>query len=89
MSLVNVTRVLFKGFLVYLASLSINKDNKLKDMLIVKGFVDVFLENLLIMPPKHDIEFTIYLVPRAVHVCKVSYLMATLSFRISRSSYRV
>ena len=45
----------------------VNNENKLglKDIPILKDFVEVFLEKILGLPPKRDLDFTIELVPEA------------------------
>ena len=44
----------------------------------LQEFKDVFLDEILGLPPKRDIDFTIELVPRAAPVSKTPYRMSTL-----------
>lgn len=48
----------------------------LEDQLVLKEFVYVFV-NILGIPPKIDIDFSIYLVPRVALVSKTPYKMST------------
>ena len=43
----------------------------------LQEFRDVFLDEILGLPPKRDIDFTIELVPRAAPVSKTPYRMST------------
>nr|GEX51742.1 reverse transcriptase domain-containing protein [Tanacetum cinerariifolium] len=49
---------------------------KLSDILIVRDFVDVFLEDLSGLPPQRQVEFRIDLVPGATPVAKPPYRLA-------------
>ena len=55
----------------------VNKENKpgFEDIPILQDFVDVFPEEILGLPPKQDMEFTIELVPRAIPNLKAPYWM--------------
>lgn len=46
-------------------------------MLIVSNFLDVFLEEILGLSPKRDIDFTIELMPGATLVSQAPYRMST------------
>ena len=46
-----------------------------KEDLVVDEFLDVFPDNLLGMPPDHDIEFIIELLPRTTPIAKRLYRM--------------
>jgi hypothetical protein len=48
------------------------------EVLVVSEFPDVFLEELLGMPPDRDIEFVIELMPGTAPIYKSPYTMATL-----------
>ena len=50
-------------------------DNVNKEDLVVDEFSDVFLNDLLGMPPDRDIEFIIELLPRTAPIAKHSYRM--------------
>ncbi|GJZ60658.1 putative reverse transcriptase domain-containing protein [Tanacetum coccineum] len=49
---------------------------KLSDIPVVRDFVDVFLEDLLGLPPQRQVEFRIDLVPGAMPVAKSPYRLA-------------
>lgn len=42
----------------------------------IQDFANVFLENILGLPPKRDTDFTIELIPREVQVSKAPYRMS-------------
>nr|GEW25378.1 retrovirus-related Pol polyprotein from transposon TNT 1-94 [Tanacetum cinerariifolium] len=46
---------------------------KLEDILVVRDFPNVFLEDLSGLPLSHEVEFCIDLIPRAMHVAKSPY----------------
>lgn len=48
----------------------------LENIPVIQEFVDVFLESILGLPPKRDIDFTIELVPGAAPVSKAPYRMS-------------
>ena len=53
-----------------------NKDKlKLEDIPILRGYSDVFLEEIMGLPPKRELEFTIELVPGVVPSSKSPYQM--------------
>nr|GFA98040.1 reverse transcriptase domain-containing protein [Tanacetum cinerariifolium] len=60
-----------KGCQIFLAQISAKKEGhksegkQLKDVPIVQGFLEVFLEDLLGLPPARPVEFQIDLIPRA------------------------
>jgi len=45
---------------------------------IIQEFVDVFLESIVGLPPKRDIDFTIKLILGATPISKAPYCMITL-----------
>ena len=55
----------------------INNEDKLKleDIPILRGYSDVFSEEILGLPPKRELDFTIELVPGAVPSSKAPYRM--------------
>lgn len=57
------------------------KEAKLKDLLIIRDFPEVFLEDLPGLPPSREIEFTIELVPRSGPISKAPYRMAPTELR--------
>jgi len=48
----------------------------LENISFIQEFADVFLESILGLPPKHDIDFTIELILRAVLVSRAPYQMS-------------
>jgi hypothetical protein len=52
----------------------------IEDQEILKEFQDVFKE-ILGLPPKRDIDFSIKLMPRAAPVSKTPYRMSTLEMK--------
>nr|GFB70388.1 hypothetical protein [Tanacetum cinerariifolium] len=64
-----------EGNLKQLKTMKVNEP-KLEDILIVHGFLGVFLENLLSLPQSREVEFCIDLIPRSMPVEKSSYLLA-------------
>ncbi|GJS67825.1 putative reverse transcriptase domain-containing protein [Tanacetum coccineum] len=52
------------------------KEHKLGDFSMVKNFHKVFLDDLTGLPPIREIEFHIYLIPRAIPVVKSAYHLA-------------
>lgn len=51
-------------------------DFELKNLPIIQDFLDMFPEEILRLPPKRDIDFTIELIPRATLVSKAPYRMS-------------
>ncbi|GJT93511.1 hypothetical protein Tco_1139725 [Tanacetum coccineum] len=49
---------------------------KLKDIIVVRNFPGVFLEDLSSLPPSRDVEFRIDLIPGAMPVAKLPYRLA-------------
>jgi len=68
-----------KGYQIYDVQVgftnSKNKMTSLENILIIQEFADVFPESIPGLPPKHDIDFTIELVPGAASVSKAPYCM--------------
>nr|GEX38021.1 putative reverse transcriptase domain-containing protein [Tanacetum cinerariifolium] len=58
-----------------LKTMNVNEP-KLKDIPVVRDFPGVFLEDLLGLPPSHEVEFYIDLIPRSVLVAKSPYRLA-------------
>ena len=54
-----------------------NETPRLEDFHVFQKFRDVFLDEIPGHPPKRDIDFRIYLVPRATSVSKIPYRMST------------
>jgi hypothetical protein len=54
-----------------------NNELKIDDHSVLWEFKDVFPEEVLGLPPKRDLDFSIDLVPRAVPSSKVPYRMST------------
>ncbi|GJW74403.1 putative reverse transcriptase domain-containing protein [Tanacetum coccineum] len=51
-------------------------EKRLEDIPVVREFPKVFPENLLGLPPVHQVEFQIDLIPRATHVARAPYRLA-------------
>ena len=51
---------------------------RLEDYQVLQEFRDMFPDEILGLPPKQDIDFTIELVPGATPVSKAPYTMSTL-----------
>ena len=68
-----------KGFKVFHFYIMNNNENdnklKLEDVLVLKDFEDIFLEEVPGLPPKRDTDFMIDLIPGAVPVLKATYQM--------------
>ena len=54
-----------------------NETPSLEDFHVLHEFIDVFPDEILGLPPKKDIDFTIDLVPGATPVYKTPYRMST------------
>ena len=68
-----------QGFLAYVVS---NENElSLEDILVVEDFPDIFPDDLLDLPPKREVEFTIDLVPRANPISKAPYGMAPVELK--------
>ncbi|GKF60296.1 hypothetical protein Tco_0177082 [Tanacetum coccineum] len=71
-----------KGCQVYLAQVTSKKDEdkseekRLEDVPIVRNFLEVFLEELLGLPPTRQVEFQIDLVPGAAPEARAPYRLA-------------
>ena len=66
---------------------SMIKTDKLKveDIPVLKDYVDVFPEEILGLPPKRELDFTIELVPGAVPSSKATYRMNILELNELKS----
>ncbi|GKE59062.1 putative reverse transcriptase domain-containing protein, partial [Tanacetum coccineum] len=68
-----------KGFQIFLAQISAKKEEdksggkQLKDVPIVRDFLEVFPEDLLGLPPARPVEFQIDLIPRVAPVARAPY----------------
>nr|GEW16505.1 putative reverse transcriptase domain-containing protein [Tanacetum cinerariifolium] len=51
-------------------------EQKLRDIPVVRNFPDVFLEDLLGLPPSHEFEFRVHFVPGAMPIAKSLYRLA-------------
>nr|GFA46098.1 putative reverse transcriptase domain-containing protein [Tanacetum cinerariifolium] len=51
-------------------------DKKQEEIVVVRDFLEVFLDDLSGLPPVQEIEFRIELIPRAVPIAKSPYLLA-------------
>ena len=64
------------GYLAHATDKRIEEKLKINDVPIVWDFLEVFLEDLLGLPPDREIEFEIDLVPRTEPILKAPYRMA-------------
>ncbi|GKD32796.1 putative nucleotidyltransferase, ribonuclease H, partial [Tanacetum coccineum] len=64
-----------EGNLKQLKTMKVN-ERKLKDIPIVHDFPGVFPKELSGLPPSHEVEFCIYLIPEAMLVAKLPYRLA-------------
>ena len=56
-------------------------DLEIGDISIVREFSDVFLDDLLRLPPNHEIEFSINLLPGTAPISKAPYRMAPIELK--------
>ena len=61
---------------------------KFKDILVLKEYSNVFLEEILGLPPKRELDFTIELVPGAVPNSKAPYRMSILELNELKSQLK-
>nr|GEY70746.1 hypothetical protein [Tanacetum cinerariifolium] len=54
-----------------------SEDKRLKDIPVVREFLDVFLEDLPGLPPVRQVEFQIDLIPRAAPIARAPYRLAS------------
>ena len=54
-----------------------NETPRLEDFHVLQEFRDVFPDEIPVLPPKRDIDFTIELIPRAAPMSKTHYRMST------------
>ena len=68
----------------------INNEDKLKleDIPILRGYSDVFPEEIPGLPPKMELDFTIELVPDAVPISKSPYQMNILELNELKSQLK-
>ena len=68
----------------------INNEDKLKleYIPILRGYSDVFLEEISVLPPKRELDFTIELVPSAVPNSKAPYQMNILELNELKSQLK-
>ena len=66
---------------------NLNKTDKLKleDILVLREYVDVFLEEISGLPPKRELDFTIEMVPGVVPSLKAPYRMNILEINELKS----
>ncbi|GKF94862.1 hypothetical protein Tco_0284562 [Tanacetum coccineum] len=65
-----------------------SKEQKLKDIIVVRNFSKAFPDNLLGLPPPQEIEFHIDLIPRALSVAKSPYRLAPSEMKELSSQLR-
>ena len=71
-------KYLRKGYKAYLATVVEDRKggSKLRELLVVNEFEDVFLENLPSLPSEREIEFEIQLIPKTAPILQAPYRMA-------------
>ncbi|XP_077217941.1 uncharacterized protein LOC143852443 [Tasmannia lanceolata] len=87
LSAMQACRLLRQGCEAFLASVVEVNDNdmKIENIPVVREFTDVFLEDLLGLPPSREIEFTIDLALRTSPISKAPYRMAHLKMKELKS----
>ena len=55
-----------------------NETIRLEDYPVLQEFMDVFLDEIIGLPPKRDIDFTIEIMPGSAPVSKTPYRRSTL-----------
>ena len=90
-SALQLKRVVWKGCKAFAVTV-INEENtnnedklKLEDILILRGYLDVFSEEIMGLPPKRELDFTIELLPSAVPSLKSPYRMNILELNELKS----
>ena len=75
-----------KVFVVYIMNDNDNKSKlKIEDIPVLNEFEDIFLKEVIGLPPKRDIDFTIDLIPGAILASKYPYRMNMIEFRELKS----
>ena len=77
------SKMLRKGCQGYLAFVVDRRQEgpRLEDIPIVKEFPDVFLDDILGLPPNREVEFTIYLIPGTEPISIPPYRMSPAELR--------
>ncbi|GJT03652.1 putative reverse transcriptase domain-containing protein [Tanacetum coccineum] len=77
-SCIKTERYISMGYQVFIAQVMEKKSDKkrLKDIPVVRKFPEVFLEDLPGLPPVHQVEFQIDLIPGAAPVARAPYRLA-------------
>ena len=70
----------YQGYLAYAIELR-DSGSRLEDILVVREFSDVFLEDLPGIPPDREIDFQIKLTPGTEPIAKAPYRMAPLKLK--------
>ena len=65
-------------YVVQISDMTKDEEPRIEDYPVLQKFRDVFLDEVLGLPPKRDIDFTINLVPGVALVSKDPYRMSTL-----------
>ena len=69
------------GYLTNIIDVSVEQKLKLEDVPIVQDFLDVFLKDLLGLPPEREIDFVIDLVPGTTPISKTPYKMTPVELK--------
>ena len=78
MQLKKLCRKRFQLYVAHILEATENETTRWDDFHWLQEFKDVFPDEILGLPPKRDIDFTIELVPGAAPVSKAPYKMSTL-----------
>ncbi|GKE41598.1 putative reverse transcriptase domain-containing protein [Tanacetum coccineum] len=82
-SCIKTERYISRGYQVFVAQVMEKKSNekRLEDILVVREFSEVFPEDLPGLPPVHQVEFQIDLMPGAAPVTRAPYRLASLEMQ--------
>ncbi|XP_075504580.1 uncharacterized protein LOC142542017 [Primulina tabacum] len=77
-SCLQATKLLNKGCLGFLASVSVRREGnmQLQNIDVVQGYLDVFADDVLGLPPDREVEFVIEVIPGTSPISKALYRMA-------------
>ncbi|XP_077242612.1 uncharacterized protein LOC143883141 [Tasmannia lanceolata] len=90
LSTMQACRLLRQGCEAFLASVVEVNDNvkKIENIPVVREFADVFLRDLLGLPPNREVELTVDLAPATVSISKAPYHMALLKMKELKSQLK-
>ncbi|KAK8259750.1 hypothetical protein V6Z12_D13G076200 [Gossypium hirsutum] len=82
-SAISAKKMIVQGadaYLVYIMD-TLESKSEISQVSVVREFLDVFLEELIGLPPKREMEFSIELEPGATPISYTPYRMALLEFK--------